>query len=91
MNGRFTAWLRVVVLLIAAWIPLRHAGETQFDADPGFAIALPERVGSWTGEAVFQCTGKSCGRMVMEHARRDDGTCPTCGSRLDTMAPVERP
>ena len=38
MSGRFTAWLRVAALLVAAWFPLRHAGETRFDADPGFAI-----------------------------------------------------
>ena len=88
---RHRASLLTLATLALAWLPLRHAGLTAYDAEPPIVTSLPAAVGTWNGAEIIYCSNPKCGKIFHPSDLTAHATnCPSCGHDLDTMDPAER-
>jgi hypothetical protein len=83
----------IAALAAAVWMVRCHSGVVDSD-EAGVVLALPDCAGAWTGDELFHCSSRSCGRAWLA-SHLPPGTaagspCPACGTPLDTMNYAER-
>ena len=85
-------------LLLLAFALLLLSRPRRLSGDPTGAVplALPDELGSWTGQDLLFCTSDQCGRSFLADALPPppaDGSpsaCPACGAALSAVSPGER-
>lgn len=76
------------ILAIFALACMLYAGTGDFLVDdrPDIRMALPDRLGNWTGEDVLFCQEESCLKLTRGVDISDLTQCPSCGGELDFKA-----
>ena len=77
----------IAVLAAAGWFMVNRTGVANSD-EAGIVLALPERVGGWTGHELVNCPDAACGRVFVDVP--PGTTCPACGRPLQYMNPAEK-
>jgi ribosomal protein L34E len=79
----------LIILLGVTCSALMTAVEVNFvDRDP-VRMELPDAIGAWRGEKVWNCPSGDCGRQVMESQAAEGHTCPDCGEPLNGISVAE--
>lgn len=77
----------IAVLAVAGWFMVNKTGVANSD-EAGIVLALPERVGGWTGHELVNCPDSVCARVCVDVP---PGTpCPACGRPLQYMNAAEK-
>lgn len=80
----------VLGLLVLTSLALAFTVEVGASDEAGIKVYLPDRVGEWTGDELRFCQTPSCQASFFLSEIKEDGVCPKCGGRLDTMTKVEK-
>ena len=89
--GGPTGRLGLVVLLLAAtFAAVLLVRNTAPVVRAAIRTELPDRVGEWTGEAVYFCQNEQCLRSYAASELEGTNTCPACGGALKTVSLAER-
>ena len=80
----------VIGLMLLTSLTLAFTVDVRITDEAGVKLALPERVGSWTGEDLFFCQNPVCQKEFRRHELKDTTICPACGEKLGPMTVGEK-
>jgi hypothetical protein len=87
---RLAAHLVVVALLALTMLALALTGDVRFVDDAGVRVALPDRLGAWTGDELRFCQNPACEHSGSVSELGGRSVCPRCGGALGPLSLVEK-
>ena len=87
MNYR--PFIIVVVLMALAIMALQFTVNVDVVDQPGIRMALPSKLGTWSGAELRFCHNTACLKEFSLGQLTDPNKCPVCGAELRTMSLVE--
>lgn len=82
--------LIVFALIAITALVLSLMGEALPDSSDSQVAPLPRNVADYEGTDVLYCSNEQCNKAYVDSELTTNNFCPTCSSRLSSMAPVER-
>ena len=86
----FTSYFTVIGLMLATSLALAFSVDVKISDVAGVKTTLPDHVGRWVGEDILFCQEPKCQKTVSVKDIKEEGKCPSCGGKLETMSLVER-
>jgi len=85
----YRPFIVVLVLLALAVLALAFTVDVNIADQPGIRMALPARLGPWTGAELRFCHNAACLKEFTLDHLTDANKCPACGAELHTMSLAE--
>lgn len=80
----------IIGLLLATIGALAVSVDVRVTDEAGIRLALPDKVGDWTGRDLRYCLNPTCQREIVLTAGIAPAVCPTCGGGIDNMSLAEK-
>jgi len=86
---KYKHFITVIVLLSLTALALMLTVDVRLVDQPGVRMALPPRLGAWTGRELRFCHNPDCLKeFTIDEVKKTD-VCPACGKPLSTMSKPE--
>jgi len=86
----FRPYIIVVALLSVLSIALAITVDITVTDEAGIVVALPDKVGNWTGDELRFCQNGACGKQFAVSELGGSEVCPECGGELGSMTMAEK-
>ncbi len=78
----YIPYLVVLLLISVAAAALVSMEVTEIVEEPGVSLALPDTLGSWSGESLLFCQSDTCMYSFSAPQSKESPVCPRCGSEV---------
>ncbi len=82
--------LTLIALLLATSLVLGFSVDVRIQDVAGVKVELPNQVGSWIGTELRFCQNGACQKVWTLDELNGSDVCPSCGGKVDPMAPAEK-
>jgi len=86
---KYRPFIIVLVLLVLAVLALQFTVSVVVADQPGIRMALPPKLGAWSGTELRFCHNTACLKEFTLGQLKAPDKCPACGAELYTMSLVE--
>ncbi|OGV43793.1 MAG: hypothetical protein A2X46_08870 [Lentisphaerae bacterium GWF2_57_35] len=86
----FQPYIVLILTMLMAALALAYTVDVKVTDEAGIKVALPDRVGAWTGYEMRFCQNPICRKEFSSDEFRDRNVCPACGNALDCMVIEEK-